>query len=105
MYKTGKRGFMDTSKKRLIELALRGLEQEQENIENEIISLRKQLRLVSRAKAEASAEPAAAEKARRIVNISPEEAKRRSERMKAYWDNWRKQKTTPAKGGKKAKKE
>jgi hypothetical protein len=96
---------MDTSKKRLIELALRGLELEKENIENEISSLRKQLRLAPRAKAEASAESAPAKKARRIVNISPEEAARRSERMKAYWDNWRKQQTPQTKGGKKPKKE
>jgi hypothetical protein len=96
---------MDTSKKRLIELALSGLELEKEKIENEISSLRKQLRLAPREKTEASLEPVPSKKARRIVNISPDEAKRRSERMKAYWDNWRKQKAAQAKGGKRAKKE
>ena len=95
---------MDTSKKRLIELALSGLELEKEKIENEISSLRKQLRLAPREKAEASLSRHL-KKARRIVNISPDEAKRRSERMKAYWDNWRKQKAAQAKGGKRAKKE
>ena len=90
---------METNKKRLIELALRGLELEKEKLDDEIASLRRQLRIGPQAK------PAAVKvkKSRRAVNISPEESKRRSERMKAYWDNWRKQKATQAKTKKKAR--
>jgi hypothetical protein len=90
---------METNKKRLIELALRGLELEKEKLDSEIASLRRLLRIGPQAKPEA----VKVKKSRRAVNISPEESKRRSERMKSYWDNWRKQKAAQDKAKKKAR--
>ena len=91
---------METGKRRLIELALRGLELEKDKIDGEIASLQKQLRVGREPKPRS----VAGKKSRRVVNITPEEAKRRSERMTAYWDNWRKQKAAQVKGRKKARK-
>jgi hypothetical protein len=91
--------MMDTSKKRLIELALLGLELEKGKIDIEINELRNQLNPAPQEKAPVEAVVAApGKKPRRAVKISAEEAKRRSERMRTYWDNWRKQKQAPAKG-------
>ncbi len=84
---------MANDQKRLLELALEALEGKRREIDLEIANVTRQLR-GSRGKAPAPAAKVTATVGakKRNVRFTREERKRRSERMKAYWTNWRKQK-------------
>jgi len=86
---------MASDRQRLLELALETLENKRREIDAEIAGITRQLRGSSRkASAGPSAKGAAGKKGavRRRVRFSKEERLRRAARMKAYWENWRKQK-------------
>jgi len=84
---------MLTDRQRILELALESLELKKKQIEEEIAQLNSELRgkPVSKKpekKAKKKATPAKA--ATKRTRFTKEERLRRSQRMKEYWDNWRK---------------
>jgi hypothetical protein len=87
---------MASDRQRLLELALETLEHKRKELDLEIAQLMRQLR-GRRGKAPAltaSKDPGAVPGGKiRRIRFSKEERERRSARMKAYWDNWRKQKS------------
>jgi hypothetical protein len=86
---------MASDRQRLLELALETLENKRKEIDTEIAKLSRQLRGGGGRKAAAAPVKGAAGKKgarRRRVRFSREERLRRAARMKAYWENWRKQK-------------
>jgi hypothetical protein len=90
------KGFdMSNERQRLLELALESLENKRRSIEEEISAISRELRggrgkTAPKAKAVKPADKGGTRKKR--SRFSKEERIRRSQRMKAYWDNWRKQK-------------
>jgi hypothetical protein len=86
---------MVSERQRLLELALESLENKRKQIDEEIAGITRELRGGSGKRAAVAvrtAKPAAAEGRKgRGSRFSREERLRRSQRMKAYWDNWRKQ--------------
>ena len=89
---------MAKERQRLLELALESLENKRKSIEEEISAISQELR-GGRGKAISvvkSVKPADKNKTRkRRSRFSKEERIRRSQRMKAYWDNWRKKRNQP----------
>jgi hypothetical protein len=87
---------MTSDRQRLFALALETLENKRKEIDAEIAELRRQLRGAGgkRTSSGPLARKAADKKGtrRRRVRFSREERLRRAARMKAYWENWRKQK-------------
>ena len=83
---------MPSDRRRILELALESLENKRRNLDEEIAEITRELRGGGRAKSAASAAAAGAA-ARKRSRFSKEERLRRSQRMKAYWDNWRKKKS------------
>lgn len=79
--------------RRVLELALENLENKKKQIDEEIAALRKALGRLGGARAVRAhaAGIAVKEKTRRRPRFSKEERKKRSRRMKAYWDKWRKE--------------
>ena len=84
---------MATARQRLLQLALESLENKRKEIEAEIAALTREL-LCGRGTrpAAAAAKLSAGRAGKRRTRFSKDERARRSARMKAYWDNWRKQK-------------
>jgi hypothetical protein len=86
-----------SDRNRLLELALESLENKKKQIDQEIAEITRELRsqsprqLIARRKTTAPSAP----KARKRPRFSREERIRRSQRMKAYWENWRKKKSRP----------
>ena len=80
---------MATERRRLLELALESLENRKKEIDAEIAALRRQMG--GRSAAPRAAAPAGPRRRKRS-RFSKEERLRRSRRMKAYWEKWRKQK-------------
>jgi len=86
---------MSTEKQRRIwELALENLENKKQQIDLEIADLKRELQ--RRIRKTSAAGPAKAGEGsgthkRKRARFSKEERLRRAARMKAYWDNWRKQ--------------
>ncbi len=78
---------MPSDHKRLLELALESLLNKRKELEAEIEEVERQLR-GTRGRKAAAPKPAG----RRKPRFSREERLRRAKRMKAYWENWRKQK-------------
>lgn len=78
---------MKTNTARLMVLALKGLESERERIDEEIKEIQAQMKDSTRG---TRARGSQAKKAKRRISISPEESRRRSERMKNYWAEFRK---------------
>lgn len=85
---------MSTERQRLLTLALETLVNRRNQIDEEISLLSKELEAGRSGKATAAVAKAApkARLARKRKTLSKEERLRRSQRMKAYWDNWRKKK-------------
>jgi hypothetical protein len=86
---------MASERQRLIELALESLWNRKKEIDREIEDLTRELggrrgRIVATGAPAIAA--AAAVKPKKRSRFTKEERLRRSERMKVYWDNWRKQK-------------
>jgi len=78
---------MPGEQKRLLELALETLVNKRRELDAEIEQITRQLRGTRGRKAA----PARTE-GRRKPRFSKQERLRRAKRMKAYWENWRKQK-------------
>ncbi len=81
---------MPSDRRRILELALESLQLQKRKIDEEIAEITRELR-GGAARTTISA-PAARARVRRRPRFSKEEKLRRSQRMKAYWDNWRKKK-------------
>jgi hypothetical protein len=85
---------MLSDRQRILELALESLENKKKQIDEEIAALARELRgKPAKAARPAAPSPRAGKAPRRKrTRFSKEERLRRSQRMKAYWDNWRKKK-------------
>ena len=81
---------MPSDRRRILELALDSLQEKKRKIDEEIAEITQELRGRSARRA-SSALPAPA-RAKRSSRFSKEERLKRSQRMKAYWENWRKKK-------------
>jgi len=78
---------MPSDRRRILELALESLQNQRKKLDEEIADITRELRGGAPHKgAPAAAAPARARKSSRFTK---EERQRRSERMRAYWDNWR----------------
>lgn len=86
---------MPSDRYRILELALESLEIKKKRIDQEIAELKRELRRKPAPKASpgAAGGKAAAAPAKKKPHFSKEERLRRSQRMKARWENWRKKKT------------
>jgi hypothetical protein len=86
---------MPSDRRRILELALESLEEKKKKLDAEIAEITRELRGGVAAKAVPVSNVASrAVRGRKRSRFSKEERLRRSQRMKAYWDNWRKKKTT-----------
>ncbi len=77
--------------RRILELALESLENKKKQLDQEMAEIASELRGGSKA-APILAQSAGGGSLRKRSRFSKEERLRRSQRMKAYWDNWRKKK-------------
>jgi hypothetical protein len=81
---------MPSDRSRILELALESLQNQRKKLDEEITEITHELRgTPPRKSTPAAATPTRGRKSSRFTK---EERQRRSERMKAYWDNWRKKK-------------
>jgi len=83
---------MASERQRLLELALESLRNKKKQIDDEIETLTRQLRGGRVSKAPALTRKFAPTSKRKRPRFTEEERLRRSERMKAYWENYRKNK-------------
>jgi hypothetical protein len=81
---------MPSDRRRILELALDSLQEKKKKLDEEIAEITRELR--GGAVRVVKSAPAAPARAKRRPRFSKEEKLRRSQRMKAYWDNWRKKK-------------
>jgi hypothetical protein len=81
--------YMLSDRRRILELALETLESKKKQLDVEIAGITRELRAGAARKIPASG---AGTKVKR-AQFSKEERLRRSQRMKEYWNNWRKKKT------------
>jgi len=79
---------MPSDRNRILQLALESLQEKKRQIDAEIAEITRELR----GKGKVAAKKASPTAAKRKSQFSKEERRRRSQRMKAYWDNWRKKK-------------
>jgi hypothetical protein len=79
---------MPSDRHRILELALESLENKKKQLDAEIAEITRELRGKPAKKETAKAEATAPKRSR----FSKEERLRRAQRMKAYWENWRKKK-------------
>jgi len=84
---------MPSDRRRILELALESLENKKKQLDAEIAELAREIRGGSAREASPSAQGARTGSARKRSRFSKEERLRRSQRMKAYWENWRKKKS------------
>ncbi len=86
-----------SDRNRLLELALESLENKKKQIDQEIAEITRELKGQSPRQSLVRRQAAAprAATARKRPRFSKEEKIRRSQRMKAYWENWRKKKSRP----------
>jgi hypothetical protein len=86
---------MLNDRRRILELALKSLDNKKKKIDQEITEIAREIK--GESKASTSFAPAAKASApktgRKRSRFTKEERLRRSVRMKAYWDNWRKKKS------------
>ena len=86
---------MPSDRGRILELALESLQEKKKKLDEEIAEITRELRGGAAVKTAPSSTVAArAARGRKRSRFSKEERIRRSQRMKAYWDNWRKKKTS-----------
>jgi hypothetical protein len=85
---------MVSDRRRILELALESLENRKKQLDLEIAQISRELRGGSAGKALLFTEGSgpAPKPAKKRSRFSKEERVRRSQRMKAYWDNYRKKK-------------
>jgi hypothetical protein len=78
--------YMPSDRNRILELALESLHNKKQQLEEEIAEITRELRGAPTKKTAPAIEGSAKKRAR----FTKEERARRSQRMKAYWDNYRK---------------
>jgi len=84
---------MPSERRRILELALESLENKKRKLDEEIAEITRELRGGASVRTVlAAAAGLKAARRRRRSRFSKEEKLRRSQRMKAYWENWRKKK-------------
>jgi hypothetical protein len=83
---------MLSNRRRVLELALESLENKKRQLDAEIAEITRELSGRSSKGMSVSAQRRGAGSVRKRSHFSKEERLRRSQRMKAYWDNWRKKK-------------
>ncbi len=85
---------MPADRYRILELALESLENKKKQIDEEIAEITRQLRGISKTKGALKSKLVDLKPApsRKRPYFSKEARMRRSQRMKAYWENWRKKK-------------
>jgi hypothetical protein len=86
---------MPNDRRRILELALESLELKKKEIEREIADVRSELQGKAAPKKPSIPKvqkTAGGKAANRKARFTKEERSRRSERMKEYWENWRKKK-------------
>jgi len=83
---------MPSDRRRILELALESLENQKKKIDEEIAEISRELRGGAARTAAAPSPTATPARVRKQSRFSKEEKLRRSQRMKAYWENWRKKK-------------
>jgi hypothetical protein len=79
---------MVSDRRRILELALETLESKKKQLDMEIAEITRELRGKPARKDRASGEGTKVKRS----SFSKEERLKRSQRMKVYWDNWRKKK-------------
>ena len=82
---------MLSDRRRILELALESLENKKKQLDQEMAEIARELRGGAKA-APILDRGAGGGPLRKRSRFSKEERIRRSQRMKAYWDNWRKKK-------------
>jgi hypothetical protein len=84
---------MASDRRRILELALESLDNRKKQLDAEIAEISRELRGGAAKQAPSAVQKPAASSARKRSRFSKEERLRRSQRMTAYWDNWRKKKS------------
>ena len=82
-----------SDRNRILELALESLENKKKQLDAEIASITRELRGAASKQGAAGIRGTASAPAKKRARFSKEERLRRSQRMTAYWDNWRKKKS------------
>ena len=85
---------MTPERQRLLELAMESLVIKKKQIDDEIALLTHEMRAVKKGRPKVAVKKAAPKKRSRFTKA---ERSKRSKRMKAYWENWRKQKAAESK--------
>ena len=86
---------MLNDRKRILELALESLELKKKEIEREMAEIRGELQGRTAVKKPSSSKGVKTPKKKAVAKkarFTKEERSRRSQRMKEYWENWRKKK-------------
>ena len=83
---------MLNDRQRLLELALESLQNRKKQLDAEIAEITRELRGGTAKTARVSTKSAKTVSAKKRSRFTKEERLRRSKRMTAYWENWRKQK-------------
>jgi hypothetical protein len=81
---------MPSDRRRILELALESLTNQKKKLDEEIAEISRELRGGAARAVVATSATAAPARVRKSARFSKEERLKRSRRMKAYWDNWRK---------------
>jgi hypothetical protein len=84
--------YMLGDRKRILELALESLQNKKTQLDLEIAEITRELRGGAAKAARIPAKGSGIVLTKKRSRFSKEERLRRSQRMKAYWDNWRKKK-------------
>jgi len=87
-----KDNVMMNDRRRLLELALESLQNRKKLLDEEIAEITRELRGETTKATRVSAKSAETASAKKRPRFTKEERLRRSQRMTAYWENWRKQK-------------
>lgn len=89
---------MTSDRKRLLELALDALQAEKRKIDDEIAGIRKELGYEAGPKVKATGATAGGKvkTRKKPPQFTKAERQKRSQRMKAYWEKWRKDKAKAA---------
>jgi hypothetical protein len=85
---------MVSDRRRILQLAMESLENKKKQLDAEIAEIARELRGGAAAPRPLPATGARARSAKKRSRFSKEERLRRSQRMKAYWDSWRKKKAS-----------
>ncbi len=83
---------MLSDRQRLLELALESLQNRKKQLDAEIAEITRELRGGTTKATRVSPKSAGIAPAKKRPRFTKEERLRRSKRMTAYWENWRKQK-------------